>query len=105
MLRLVLVYYHVFLTLLVQCTFVLVREWPCTFTILGDIKLRIDELMSTIAYRLIKYAGAQHPLSNGTNLLQVFADSNYAGDETRRSNMGTVTIMNGGPISWSSVLS
>jgi hypothetical protein len=61
--------------------------------------------MSTIAYRLIKYAGAQHPLSNGTNLLQVFADSNYAGDETRRSNMGTVTIMNGGPISWSSVLS
>jgi hypothetical protein len=50
------------------------------------------------------YAGAQHPLSNGTNLLQVFADSDYAGDETRRSTMGTVTMMNGGPIYWSSVL-
>ena len=33
----------------------------------------------------LMYAGAQHPLSNGTNLLQVFADSDYAGDETRRS--------------------
>jgi hypothetical protein len=52
----------------------------------------------------LMYAGAQHPLSNGANLLQVFADSDYAGDETRRSTMGTVTMMNGGPISWSSVL-
>mgnify|MGYP002631971453 FL=1 len=50
------------------------------------------------------YAGAKHPLDNGTNLLQIFADSDYAADETRRSTMGTITIMNGGPIAWSSVL-
>ena len=52
----------------------------------------------------LMYAGAQHLLSNGTNLLQVSADSDYAGDETRRSTMGTVTMMNGGPISWCSVV-
>ena len=33
----------------------------------------------------LMYAGSQHPLSNGTSLLQVFTDSDYAGDETRRS--------------------
>ena len=50
------------------------------------------------------YEGAKHPLDNGTNRLQTFADSDYAADETRRSTMGTVVMMNGGPISWSSVL-
>jgi hypothetical protein len=44
------------------------------------------------------YACAQHPLSNGTNSLQEFSDSDYSGDETRRSTMDTVTMMNGGPI-------
>jgi len=51
MLRPVLVYYHLFLTLLVQCMFVLVREWLCAFTILGDMELPIDELMSTGVYQ------------------------------------------------------
>ena len=50
------------------------------------------------------YAGAKHPLDNGTNLLKTFADSDYAADETRRSTMGSITIMNGGQIVWSSVL-
>ena len=48
--------------------------------------------------------GATHPLDDGKNRLQVFADSDYATDQTRRSTMGSVVMMNGGPISWSSVL-
>ena len=52
----------------------------------------------------IMYEGAQHPLDNGANLLQTFADSDYAADITRRSTMGSVVMLNGGPISWSSVL-
>ena len=50
------------------------------------------------------YEGAKHPLDDGKNYLQTFADSDYAADETRRSTMGSVIMMNGGPISWSSVL-
>ena len=46
----------------------------------------------------------KHPLDTGANLLQTFVDSDYAMDETRRSTMGTVIMLNGGPISWSSVL-
>ena len=52
----------------------------------------------------IMYEGAQHPLDNGANLLQTFADSDYAAGITRRSTMGSVVMLNGGPISWSSVL-
>ena len=50
------------------------------------------------------YGGATHPLDTGENHLQVFADSDYAADQTRRSTMGSVVMMNGGPISWSSTL-
>lgn len=50
------------------------------------------------------FEGACHPLDNGSNKLQIFADSDYAADETRRSTHGTVIIMNGGPIAWSSTL-
>ena len=50
------------------------------------------------------FEGAKHPLDDGKNHLQTFADSDYAADETRRSTMGSVIMMNGGPISWSSVL-
>jgi len=50
------------------------------------------------------YEGAKHPLDTGTNTLQTFADSDYAADESRRSTMGSVVMMNGGPVSWSSVL-
>ena len=50
------------------------------------------------------YESAKHPLDNGTNKLQIFADSDYAADETRRSTMGSVIMRNGGPVSWSSVL-
>jgi hypothetical protein len=47
---------------------------------------------------------AVHPLDNGKNHLQTFADSDYAMDQTRRSTMGIVLMMNGGPVSWSSTL-
>ena len=52
----------------------------------------------------IIHEGAKHPLDNGLNLLQTFADSDYAGDETKRSTYGTTVMMNGGPIAWSSTL-
>lgn len=45
-----------------------------------------------------------HPLSTSSNMLSVFADSDYAMDSTRRSTMGCVIMLNGGPISWSSIL-
>jgi hypothetical protein len=50
------------------------------------------------------YEGAKHPLDDGTNRLQTFADSDFAGSETRRSTMGMVFMLNGGPVSWCSVL-
>ena len=52
----------------------------------------------------LMYEGAKHPLDNGRNLLQVFADSDYAADDTRRSTMGIIVFLNGGPISWTSTL-
>ena len=48
--------------------------------------------------------GAKHPLDNGKSHLQIFADSDYAADETRRSAMGSVIMMDDGLIEWSSVL-
>jgi hypothetical protein len=50
------------------------------------------------------YEGAKHPLDDGTNRLQTFADSDYAGDVSKRSTMGTLVMLNGGPVSWGSVL-
>jgi len=41
------------------------------------------------------HEGAKHPLENGLNRLQVFADSDYAGDETRKSTYGRVIMLNG----------
>ena len=52
----------------------------------------------------LMYEGAKHPLDDGKNYLQTFADSDYAADDTKRSTMGIVVMMNGGPISWASVL-
>jgi hypothetical protein len=52
----------------------------------------------------IIFEGATHPLDNGLNRLQVFCDSDYAADISRRSLMGNVVMLNGGPISWTSVL-
>jgi hypothetical protein len=52
----------------------------------------------------LMYEGANHPLDDGLNRLQTFADSDYAGDQTKRSTMGTLIMLNGGPISWGSVL-
>jgi len=52
----------------------------------------------------VMYEGASHPLDTGHNRLQVFADSDYAADQSRRSTMGSVLMMNGGPVSWASVL-
>jgi hypothetical protein len=50
------------------------------------------------------YERAKHPLDDGTNHLQTFTDSDYAGDESRRSTMGMVCMLNGGPIAWFSTL-
>ena len=50
------------------------------------------------------HGGAKHPLDNGLNRLQVFAISDYAGDETRKSTYGRVLMMNGGPSAWSFTL-
>ena len=50
------------------------------------------------------FEGAKHPLDDGRNLLQTFADSDYAGSECKRSTMGMVIMMNGGPIAWASTL-
>jgi hypothetical protein len=52
----------------------------------------------------LMFEGATHPLDDGTNKLQTFADSDYAGDQSKRSTMGTLVMLNGGPVSWSSVL-
>ena len=54
--------------------------------------------------RPILFEGAKHPLDDGSNLTQVFVDSDYAGDESRRSTQGCVVLMNSGPIAWFSVL-
>jgi hypothetical protein len=50
------------------------------------------------------FEAAHHPLDNGKNRLQVFCDSDYAADISRRSLMGMVVMLNGGPISWLSTL-
>jgi hypothetical protein len=52
----------------------------------------------------VSYERGRHPLDDGRNVIQTFADSDYAADETRRSCMGTVVMLNSGPISWSSTL-
>jgi hypothetical protein len=52
----------------------------------------------------IMYERAKHPLDDGSNLLQTFTDSDYAADESRRSTMGMVCMLNGGPIAWFSTL-
>ena len=52
----------------------------------------------------IRHEGAKHPLDGGVNVLQTFADFDYAGDQSRRSTNGNVTLLNGGPISWNSTL-
>jgi hypothetical protein len=50
------------------------------------------------------YEKGMHPLHNDTDLLKVFADSDYASDQSRRSTMGMIVMLNGGPIAWASVL-
>jgi len=52
----------------------------------------------------LMYEGVKHPLDDGTNKTNVFADSDYAADESRRSTMGGIVLQNGGPISWFSIL-
>ena len=48
------------------------------------------------------FEGAKHPLDDGTNKLQIFADADYAQDMTRRSTYGFVFVLNGGPVAWGS---
>jgi hypothetical protein len=53
------------------------------------------------------YENGLHPLDQQkteANLLKVYGDSDYAMDYTRRSTMGIVVMLNGGPVSWTSVL-
>jgi hypothetical protein len=46
-----------------------------------------------------------HPLDQEKKKdFQTFADSDYAMDYTRKSTMGIVVMLNGGPVSWTSVL-
>jgi len=52
----------------------------------------------------IIHGQGRHPLDDGTNCMQVFADSDYAADDSRRSRQGTLVMMNGGPIAWASIL-
>ena len=47
---------------------------------------------------------AHRKLDDGTNCMQIFADSDYAADDSRRSQQGTLVMMNGGPIVWASIL-
>ena len=47
---------------------------------------------------------ANHPLENTPNVLQTFADSDYAADDSRRSTMGMIVMLNGGPVGWASTL-
>ena len=54
--------------------------------------------------KLVMFERGEHPLNNGLNYLQVFSDSDYAADETRRSTSGVVIMLNGGPIAWTSTL-
>ena len=36
--------------------------------------------------------------------MRVFVDSDFAMDETRRSTMGSVTLLNNAPVLWTSIL-
>jgi len=46
----------------------------------------------------------KHPLDDGSSPFQIFSDSDYAVDYTRRSTMGIVIMLHGGPIAWTSTL-
>ena len=50
------------------------------------------------------YGQGRHPLDTGKNHLAAFVDSDYAADSSRRSRQGSITMMNGGPIAWASIL-
>ena len=59
-------------------------------------------LKSTVGAGL-QYGGAID--DSKRNLLEVYVDSDHAGDkETRRSRTGYIVMLNGGPISWQSKL-
>ena len=49
------------------------------------------------------YGQGRHPADNGKNHMTIFADSDYADCDSRRSTQGIVIMMNGGPIAWSSI--
>ena len=49
------------------------------------------------------YGQGRHPANNGKNHMTIFADSDYADCDSRRSTQGIVIMMNGGPIAWSSI--
>jgi hypothetical protein len=50
------------------------------------------------------YEKGKHPLHDDTDLLKVCADSDFAGDQSRRSTMGMIVMLNGGPVAWASIL-
>ena len=89
----------------------------------GRMVLNIGATIRTVAFQLFlrsygreyrrddKNSGVQvifeqgrHPVDKGDDHMEVFVDSDYAADSIRRSTQGIVVMMNGGPISWSSVL-
>ena len=50
------------------------------------------------------FESGMHPLTTPNNHMELFADSDYAQDYTRRSTSGMVVMLNGGPITWASKL-
>jgi hypothetical protein len=50
------------------------------------------------------YEKGKHPLDDGSSPFKVFSDADYAVDYTRRSTIGVVIVLHGGPIAWTSTL-
>ena len=64
-----------------------------------------DNVSSVSGIRI--YEDGLHPCDQNKSeglALKTFGDSDYAMDYTRRSTIGIVVMLNGGPISWTSVL-
>jgi len=69
-----------------------------------DLGITYSRDVSKSKKELVMFERGEHPLNNGLNNLQVFSDSDYAADETKRSTTGIVIMLNGGPIAWTSTL-
>jgi len=67
----------------------------------------LDRVEGLGEQELTVYENGLHPNDQDksvTNALKIYADSDYAMDYTKKSTMGIVFMLNGGPVSWTSVL-